>query len=346
MKKDVIVFLLTEVHNYHISLFKEIIITYNYPLVIIYKDQNNKTPYKPPSIEGITFKGRSEFSEYLNFKSFINSLSVKLVRTSGWVDKDYLKISKFLKGKGVATVVVSDTQWKNTLKQTVGAFLYGWYIRSCFTKMMVAGPYQFEYARKLGFSKKDILFSNLSADTSVYGNLEIKTTFEKTILYVGNLEKTKGTHFLLDAWSSISNKKEWKLELIGNGSLFESKISDDIHYLGYLNNKEISKSMRNAAFFVLPSKSEQWGVVMHEATLSGLPILCSDEVGSIPLFLIKEYNGFTFATGNIDHLKQQLEKIINLTNKEIFLMKENSLSLGSRITTPISAASLMAAIEK
>lgn len=345
MKKKTILFLLSEIHNYHISLIREIVKTYKYSIVVIYKEKNTKTPYKPPNIDGVTYIGRSNFNRYLELKSYIKTLNIILVRTSGWVDKDYLKVSKFLKSEGVSTVVVSDTQWKNTLKQTIGALVYGRYIRSCFTKMMVAGPYQFEYARKLGFSKKDIHFSNLSADSSIYNAQEINKTFERKILYVGNLEKVKGVHLLLDAWSLISEKRDWSLELIGKGSLLNYKIASDIFYRGFLENKQISKTMENVAFFVLPSKSEQWGVVMHEATLSGLPILCSDEVGAIPLFMINGYNGFTFQTGNVKDLKQKLEKIIVLSDKEIISMKENSLSLGHRITTPISAASLMAAIK-
>src|SRR5690606_26265527 len=153
----------------------------------------------------------------------------------GWVDKDYLKISKLLKSKGVATVVVSDTQWKNTFKQRIGSWVYSWYIRSCFTKMMVAGPYQFEYARRLGFSKKNILFSNLSADTTVYGTQEVNLEFEKKILYVGNLEKVKGTHLLLSAWSKIIFKNGWVLEIVGKGTYYNSIESTDVIFKGFLN---------------------------------------------------------------------------------------------------------------
>jgi len=343
--KNNILFLLSEVHNYHISLIDEITTKYNYNVVVIYKDKNNKTPYQPTQLQAVIYKGKSTFITYKGFKEYAVNVNPILVRTSGWVDKDYLKVSKIFKKSGIATVVVSDTQWKNTIRQTLGAFLYGRYIRSCFDKMMVAGPYQFEYARKIGFSKKNILFSNLSANTKLYEGEINSKKFEKKIVYVGNLEKIKGTHLLLDAWSSLQEKKSWKLELIGRGSYFRETVSSDILYRGFLDSEDIKKSLRSAAFFVLPSINEQWGVVMHEATLCGIPIICSDEVGSIPLFMINGFNGFTFKTNSVKDLNKYIEKVINLPNEEIVRMRENSLSLSKRITTPISAASLLAAIK-
>ena len=344
MMKNTILFLLSEVHNYHISLIDEIVTRYSYNMVVIYKDKDNKTPYQPPQLQDVIFKGKSTFDSYKDFKEYVLNVNPILVRTSGWVDKDYLKVSKTLKKSEVVSVVVSDTQWKNTIKQTLGTILYGRYIRSCFSKMMVAGPYQFEYARRLRFSKNDILFSNLSANTKIYSKDEPNLKFEKKIVFVGRLEKIKGIDILFDAWDKVLDKKNWKLELIGQGKYYKIIVRPDIVFKGYLSSDEIQQSMSNSAFFALPSLSEPWGVVMHEACLSGIPILCSDAVGSIPLFLIDGYNGFTFKTNDVNDLVKSIEKIIDLSDEELIRMRYNSLSLSKRITTPISAASLMSVL--
>jgi glycosyltransferase involved in cell wall biosynthesis len=341
-----ILFLQSEIHNYHISLLNEIVNNYECRVDVIYQDLNTQTPYVPPIIEGVNFIGNSHFYCYDELKKYVKDKKYDLVRTSGWSNKHYVRLSRYLKKRGIQIVVVSDTQWKKNIRQTIGAVLFGRYIKNSFSKIMVAGPYQYEYARKLGFNKKDILFNNLSADTNVYNTLFVNEEYEKIILYVGNLEKVKGTDLLLKAWSSITDKRGWKLVLIGNGSFYNYISDSDIIFKGYLPNTEISKMMQHAGFFVLPSKSEQWGVVMHEAVLSGLPILCSDEIGSIPYFLIQGYNGFTFRAENLDDLISQLNVILNLSENQILLMKKNSLSLGKRITTPISAASLMSVISR
>lgn len=341
-----ILFLQSEIHNYHISLLKEIVYEYGFSVDVIYQDLDTQTTYVPPTIEGVTFIGKSHFHSYKELKMFVKNKKYILVRTSGWSNKNYVRLSRLLKKSGVKIVVVSDTQWKNSLRQTVGAILFGQFIKNSFSKIMVAGPYQYEYARKLGFKKKDIIFNNLSADTNVYNTLIVNEEYEKNFLYVGNLEKVKGTDLLLNAWTNIKDKKGWKLIIVGMGSYYNYVSDRDVIFKGYLQNTEISQMMKNAGFFVLPSKSEQWGVVMHEAALSGLPILCSDEIGSIPYFLIEGYNGFKFRTGDLNDLISKFNLIFNLDDKQIYNMKVNSLSLGKRITTPISTASLMSVIKK
>lgn len=341
-----ILFLQSEIHNYHISLLKEIVYEYGFSVDVIYQDLDTQTTYVPPTIDGVTFIGKSHFQSYKELKMFVKNKKYILVRTSGWSNKNYVRLSRLLKKSGVKIVVVSDTQWKNSLRQTVGAILFGQFIKNSFSKIMVAGPYQYEYARKLGFKKKDIIFNNLSADTNVYNTLIVNEEYEKNFLYVGNLEKVKGTDLLLNAWTNIKDKKGWKLIIVGMGSYYNYVSDRDVIFKGYLQNTEISQMMKNAGFFVLPSKSEQWGVVMHEAALSGLPILCSDEIGSIPYFLIEGYNGFKFRTGDLNDLISKFNLIFNLDDKQIYNMKVNSLSLGKRITTPISTASLMSVIKK
>jgi glycosyltransferase involved in cell wall biosynthesis len=345
--KETVLFLQSEIHNYHISLIKELTTYYKFNVVVIYKDKNTKTPYVPPKLEGVEFVGKSSFTDIREIKKYIQQFNVIIARVSGWMDKDYLRISRLIKSRKVPVIACSDTQWRKELKQTIGAFLFGRHLRNTFTHIMVAGPYQFEYARKLGFTKERILFNNLSADTNTFFQESTANVleYEKTILYVGRLSPEKGIYLLLDAWKSIIDKKGWTLKLIGNGALpVENPLENSIEYLGFLASDEISKLMKKAGFMILPSIRESWGVIMHEAALSGLPILCSNAFGSVPLFLISGYNGFTFNTGDKEDLRKYLVKMINTSDVEILQMRKNSLKLGNRITTPISAASLVSSL--
>ena len=344
--RDTILFLQSEIHNYHISLIMELTERHNFDVISIYKDKNRRTPFEPPVLNNVSFLGKSNFNSADKIIEHIKGRNVKLARVSGWTDKGYLKVAKYLKNIDVKTVVCSDTQWKNELKQIIGAFLFNWKIRSVFTHIMVAGPYQFEYARKLNFNKKQIIFGNLSANSFVYTCTpeELESEINKNILFVGLLDNNK-IGLLLKAWSQIINKKGWKLNLVGNGPLYKEESSDDsILYLGYKTNIEIADLMKKVGFMILPSLREQWGVVMHEAALSGLPILCSDSVGAIPLFMINGFNGLTFKTGDMEDLKGKMQEMMALSDDQLYKMKVNSTLLGGRITTPISAASLISVL--
>ena len=110
---------------------------------------------------------------------------------------------------------------------------------------------------------------------------------------------------------------------------------------------KISNLMNRSGAFVLASKIENWGVVIHEAAaLAGLPIICSDSVGSIPVFVINGFNGFVFRNQNKTDLLNTLSKFIELSEDKILSMRTNSSILGTRITTPISAASLISVLNR
>lgn len=344
--KGSILFLQSEIHNYHISLISELVGNDGFSVISVYKDKNKRTPFEPPIIKNVTFIGKSKINSVDEIINYIKDRDIKLVRVSGWMDKDYLTVSKILKKKNIKTVVCSDTQWKNELKQTIGTLIYNYKIRNAFTHIMVAGPYQFEYARRLRFKKNQILFGNLSANSFIY-NCDIKkinNKIEKNILFVGLLDNNK-IGLLLDVWSDLNDKMGWKLRLVGNGPL-KDELSNyqDIECLGYKSNTEISKLMHESGFMILPSLREQWGVVMHEASLSGLPILCSDSVGAIPVFMINRFNGLIFKTGDKEDLKLKMLEMMSFSDEKLYEMKINSALLGNRITTPISAATLISVL--
>ena len=75
------------------------------------------------------------------------------------------------------------------------------------------------------------------------------------------------------------------------------------------NSKEIIRYLRKSCGFILPSKYEPWGVVVHEAACSGLPLILSDSVGSRNELLINNHNGRV----SIKILLQALVKQFNLS---------------------------------
>ncbi len=52
----------------------------------------------------------------------------------------------------------------------------------------------------------------------------------------------------------------------------------------------------------MPSKEEQWGLVVNEALALGLPILCSDNVGARDSLVRTAVNGYIFEPDNIQGL--------------------------------------------
>ena len=62
-----------------------------------------------------------------------------------------------------------------------------------------------------------------------------------------------------------------------------------------------------ASVFVLPSNYEPWGVVIHEALSSGMPVLCSDKCGAAYDLLDKESVNSLFAPGDFSALAKGMK---------------------------------------
>lgn len=119
---------------------------------------------------------------------------------------------------------------------------------------------------------------------------------QKIVLNVARLEYFKGHDVLLRAWvKCVKEYPDIELWIAGSGSMqaeLKSKaISLNIHqhvrFLGYLPPQAIHSRMQAADLFVLPSRSEPFGIVLLEAMAHGLPVVASD-VGGIPEVLPKD----------------------------------------------------------
>ncbi|MDQ6965492.1 MAG: glycosyltransferase family 4 protein, partial [Mariprofundaceae bacterium] len=116
------------------------------------------------------------------------------------------------------------------------------------------------------------------------------TEGERLVFCVGRLEAFKGHDVLLDAWQPFSDKyPEARLCIAGSGSLLGSLqqqaerlgIARSVQFAGHLSAEEVHQWMAAADLFVLPSRSEPFGIVLLEAMRHGLPVVASN-VGGVP----------------------------------------------------------------
>jgi len=113
---------------------------------------------------------------------------------------------------------------------------------------------------------------------------------ERLVFCVGRLERFKGHDVLLDAWQGFSAKyPDARLCIAGSGSLLADLqqqvgrlgMESSVQFAGHLSESMIHQWMEAADLFVLPSRSEPFGIVLLEAMAHGLPVIAS-RVGGIP----------------------------------------------------------------
>ncbi len=102
--------------------------------------------------------------------------------------------------------------------------------------------------------------------------------------------------------------------------------------------------MENAGAFCLPSKSEHWGVVIHEAVSAGLPVITTQSTYAASRFVFHNHNGFIFTDTQFLELKSVLTSLFNMTDTELTDMSTRSYHLSRDINHEKWAASLLSII--
>jgi glycosyltransferase involved in cell wall biosynthesis len=170
-------------------------------------------------------------------------------------------------------------------------------------------------------------------------------------LYVGRFAKQKGIDLLLAAYDIYKKTYQgtWGLTCIGNGPMhqdLEAAAENDqqIHIEAFLPQPELVKRAQAAGAFVLPSRYEPWGVVAHEFSAAGLPLIFSEYVGARQQFLIDGLNGYTFYNESAQDLAFKMHLLSSKPNEQLVQMGQISNQLAQRTTPEITAASLMSVL--
>lgn len=348
MAKTKILYLYSEIVGYNIPIFEEFVDCYNAEVHVVHWDHKKLKPYLPKEVEGVTYYKRS-LNSYNEILCLANRIKPHIIYISGWMDRDYLKVTKQFKKRGVPIITAFDDIWMGTIRQRIGALIFPFYFKKFFTHAWVAGPYQFEFARRLGFKREEIIFDMLSADTNTFEVDKSKQKLVPNFIYVGNFRLVKGTDILIKAFEIYKNKYsgKWNLIVVGNGDLENGFLNNaDIKIFPFSSSDQIKEIAKGAGTFILPSRHDQWGVVVHEFTSLGLPVILSENVGAKAMFLIDGFNGYTFKTSDEEDLALKMVKISNLSYSELDRMGENSRLLSNRISVKSSAANFMSILVK
>lgn len=110
------------------------------------------------------------------------------------------------------------------------------------------------------------------------------------LLFLSRLDRKKGLDMLLQAFAQVRQAcPDAALVLAGSGEpAYEAwlreqaqalGIAQDVMFTGFLSGEQKRAALADCDIFVLPSYSENFGVVIVEAMASGLPVVVSDQVG-------------------------------------------------------------------
>jgi glycosyltransferase involved in cell wall biosynthesis len=107
----------------------------------------------------------------------------------------------------------------------------------------------------------------------------------RTLLYLGRVHPVKGIDLLLAAWGELQGRHPgWRLVIAGRGEpthvhatqqLAERLALERVEFTGPVYGAAKSETYRAADLFVLPSHTENFGMVVAEALTYGVPAIVS-----------------------------------------------------------------------
>ena len=333
--KKKILFLYTELSGYILNSFENAmsdgfeVHVVNYPL-------NKEAPFLLKKNKHIFFYKRDDFKSSNNLRVFIDDLNPNAVFISGWIDKGYLNAVSNLT-INTNKILLIDNPWIATLFQILWAFYFKLFYRKLFDYIWVPGKSQIKYAKKLGFKKENIFEGLYTCNNKIFN---IKNTLSlprksKVLLFVGRYSEEKGIKELWQNFVSINSTlgSKWQLWCVGTGNLWDSRVLDkNVKHLGFIQQEKIIEIISKANIFVLPSKYEPWGVILHEMVSVGKPVLVSDNVGSSSCFTKNGVNGFVFSYKKDNDFKIKMKRIMELSEDDLEKMGKESVNLSKSIS--------------
>lgn len=279
------------------------------------------------------FYRRNQFSNSeLEIK--IREIDPSVIVCSGWIDEGYISICQRL-SHSVRTVLALDSQIEKGVKAKLAYLRAKYMYKSAFTDAWVPGTPQVEYATKLGFPPARIFEGFYTADTVKWAEMAPDLShgkFPKRFVYMGRYVDFKGIRELWAAFEKLG-AHDWQLYCAGQGELYANrKKMEGIHHLGFVQPTLLDTFVSRGGVFVLPSHREPWGVVLHEFSAAGFPIICTDNVGAASAFLMPGKNGFAVPPKSTEALETAMRKMMELTDRELIAMAKNSQSLAEKFT--------------
>lgn len=133
------------------------------------------------------------------------------------------------------------------------------------------------------------------------------------VLYAGRFWHGKDVPVLIRAFGTIVRRlPSARLLLAGSGSeestlrALAAPLGGAVRFLGFQSRDQLAELYEAADIFVLPSRSEPWGLVVNEAMLFEKPVVVSEHVGAAPVLVRDGYNGYVFPVGAADVLADRL----------------------------------------
>ena len=180
-----------------------------------------------------------------------------------------------------------------------------------------------DYVAKLGIPGKRALIGYDTVDivrVGSQGEAPAPPRFsQRPFLIVSRLVEKKNIPISLRAFARYVREQQdgRRLEIMGEGPLRQDAealavqlgIADRIDFRGHQDSPAVSEAMRRSLALLLPSISEQFGLVVNEAFANGLPVIVSTNAGAVDVLVDEGENGIVVNPYSEDELLAAMTRV-------------------------------------
>jgi 1,2-diacylglycerol 3-alpha-glucosyltransferase len=267
----------------------------------------------------------------------LQELNPGVVFLPGWAFELSIKTLRWCRANKRPAFVMSESSYEDETRIWWREFIKSWLFVRKFEGALVGADLHADYIAKLGIPRSKIFKGYDAVDNSHFLQLaheskvqevKVRTLYPKIpqrpfFMASFRLIPRKNAGLLLAAYKAYRLRlatEAWDLVICGSGEQREellktihlNNLTQNVHIVGFLSYYEIGHWYGLAEAFIHPALKEQWGLVVNEACAAGLPILCSDTVGSSQELVHDGVNGFLFDPTNLDDLTEAMVKIHNV----------------------------------
>jgi glycosyltransferase involved in cell wall biosynthesis len=174
---------------------------------------------------------------------------------------------------------------------------------------LVPGRAAREYVLSLGVPAARIAVAPNAVDESLFSRVDRERGSSRCrFVSVSRLSPEKGVDVLVQAMHGV----DAELVVVGDGPdemRVRDLAPDNVTFAGRVTREELPGYYAAADAFVMPSRSETWGIAMQEAATVGLPLVSTEAPGAAYDLIEEGINGFRVPSDDVTALRQALERV-------------------------------------
>lgn len=289
----------------------------------------------PITIDGVSVKFFNGsvlrwFSLVNEFRTFLESEKPDIVHINGiWSPQNwgFQKAAQELNIKVVLSPHGMLESWilnRNPLKKKIALLLFQNKAIQKVDHIHATAQMEKDSIRKLRFKNQITIIPN-GIDLSEMKKSKVEYGTKKMV-FMSRIHPKKGIEILLEAWRSCDTTG-WTLEIAGTGdALYTANLRDraqnlkNVHFIGAVYEETKWNFLRSADVMVLPTHSENFGIVVAEALAVGVPVITTK---GTPWQDLENYNCGWWIDLSVINLELALFEVFNTSTDKLQEMGYN-----------------------